>query len=194
MISIRHERTSDIDAREALLDEAFGEARYRKSSERLREDRLPAEGLAFIAADGRRVVGTARLWNVACGNGSSALLLGPVAVATDCRGEGIGAALVRRALREARRLGYGSILLVGDPEYYNRFGFSSEKTGALWMPGPFERQRLLAAELTTGALDGARGLIAATGRPAPTPELAALVAQEVAQDQRATRRQPRHAA
>lgn len=178
MTSIRHERVSDIDAREALLDEAFGDTRYRKSSERLREDRLPAEGLAFIAADSKRVVGTARLWNIGCGNGAKALLLGPVAVSENCRGRGIGADLVRRSLREARRLGYDAAILVGDAVYYSRFGFSGEKTGALWMPGPFERHRLLAVELIPGALDGAHGMIAATGRPEPKPDLAALVAQD----------------
>jgi predicted N-acetyltransferase YhbS len=178
MISIRHERHSDIGAREALLDAAFGEARYRKSSERLREDRLPAEGLAFIAAEGKRVVGTARLWNIGCGNGAQALLLGPVAVAEDCRDRGIGAELVKRGLREARRLGYDAVVLVGDAPYYGRFGFTAAKTGALWMPGPFERHRLLAVELIAGALDGARGLINPTGRPEPIPDLAALVARD----------------
>ena len=178
MISIRHERASDIEAREALLDEAFGDARYRKASERLREDRLPAEGLSFIAADGRRVVGTARLWDIGCGNEARALLLGPVAVAADCRDRGIGAALVRRALRDARRRGFAAIVLVGDAPYYSRFGFTAEKTGALWMPGPFERHRLLAVELVSGALDGARGMINATGRVAEKPDLAALVAQD----------------
>src|SRR6478736_2482448 len=98
MIQIRHERFTDFDAREALLDAAFGESRYRKSSERLREDRLPAEGLSFIASQGRRVIGTARLWDIACGNGQSALLLGPVAVAADCRNRSVGAALVDHAL------------------------------------------------------------------------------------------------
>ncbi|MFN3656893.1 MAG: GNAT family N-acetyltransferase [Pseudolabrys sp.] len=189
MITIRPERPSDIDAREALLDQAFGEARYRKSSERLREDRLPAEGLAFVAAEGRRVLGTARLWNIACGNGAQALLLGPVAVAADQRGAGIGAALVRRAIAAARKLGYGAMVLVGDAPYYSRFGFTAEKTGALWMPGPFERHRLLGLELKPGGLDGARGLIAATGRHSASktrvnalmeakPDLAALVAQD----------------
>ena len=191
---IRHERTSDIDAREALLDQAFGDTRTRKASERLREDRLPAEGLSFIAAEGRRVVGTARLWNVGCGIsalGAKALLLGPVAVPEDCRGHGIGGRLVRRSLSEARRLGYATVVLVGDEPYYSRFGFSGEKTGALWMPGPFERHRLLAVELIPGALDGARGMIAATGRLEPKPDLAALVAQ----DRRAMRpRRARHAA
>jgi predicted N-acetyltransferase YhbS len=188
-MTIRHERIADVEAREALLDEAFGEARTRKSSERLREDRLPAEGLSFIATEGKRVVGTARLWNVACGIekslGQEALLLGPVAVAQDCRSRGLGGALVRRAIQTARKLGYGAIVLVGDPEYYNRFGFSGEKTGALWMPGPFERHRLLGRELKAGALDGARGMIGAAGRPVPTPELAAVLAQ----DRRAQRRQ-----
>jgi predicted N-acetyltransferase YhbS len=178
MTTIRQERLQDVHAREALLDEAFGDTRYRKSSERLREDRLPAAGLAFIAAEGNRVIGTARLWHIACGAEKPTLLLGPVAVAADCRGHGIGAALVRRAVAEAKKLGHAAIVLVGDVAYYSRFGFSAEKTGALWMPGPFERHRLLALELVPGALDGASGLIGTTGALAPKPDLAALVAQE----------------
>ena len=173
MLQIRHERLADIDAREMLLDEAFGDARTRKCSERLREGRRPADGLSFIAAEGKRVIGTARLWHVAC-DGAEALLLGPVAVAADRRGAGIGAALVRRAASEAKRCGHGAVILVGDAPYYGRFGFTAAKTGALWMPGPFERDRLLARELTKGALDGAQGLLRATGAEAVTPELAAL--------------------
>ncbi|MGA8954696.1 MAG: GNAT family N-acetyltransferase, partial [Pseudolabrys sp.] len=66
MISIRKERPPDAAAREALLDEAFGDRRWRKSSQRLRDGRLPANDLAFVATDGKRVVGTARLWNIVC--------------------------------------------------------------------------------------------------------------------------------
>jgi predicted N-acetyltransferase YhbS len=168
MISLRQERPADAEAREALLDEAFGGTRSRKTSQRLRDGRLPAEGLSLIAADGRRVVGTARLWNVACGSGQPALLLGPVAVAGDCRSRGIGAALVRRALREARRLGHGAVILVGDAPYYGRFGFTTDKAASLKLPGPFERHRLLAFELKAGALAGATGLMRATGRQAQT--------------------------
>ena len=46
---------------------------------------------------------------------------------------------MRRALAEARRLGHGAVLLVGDAPYYGRFGFSAEKTGSSALPGPFER-------------------------------------------------------
>lgn len=176
MIALRQERSSDAKAREALLDEAFGDTRNRKTSQRLREGRLPAEGLNLIAAEGKRVVGTARLWHVACASGQMGLMLGPVAVAADCRSRGIGAALVHRALRDARRLGYGVIILVGDPPYYGRFGFSSEKTQSVRLPGPFERERLLAIELKAGAFEGAQGLISATGRAADAADLAALAA------------------
>jgi predicted N-acetyltransferase YhbS len=164
MISLRQERPTDVDAREALLDQAFGGRRSRKTSQRLRDGRLPAEGLSLVAADGKRLIGTARLWNVVCGSGQPALLLGPVAVEFSSRNRGTGAALVRRALREARRLGHGAVILVGDAPYYCQFGFTGDKTADLKLPGPFERHRLLALELKPGALDGASGLIRATGR------------------------------
>ena len=164
MISIRKERPPDAAARDALLDDAFCGQRWRKSSQRLRDGRSPAEGLAFVATDGKRVVGTARLWEIVSGTGKPALLLGPVAVAPDCSNRGIGAGLVRRALSVARRQGHRAVVLVGDARYYDRFGFSAAKTAALRMPGPFERQRLLGLELMPGALDGARGLLRAAGR------------------------------
>ena len=170
MITLRQERPADVEAREALLDQAFGDTRYRKTSERLRESRLPAEGLSLIAADGGRVIGTARLWSVVCGTGQPALLLGPVAVESSCRNRGIGAALVRRSLREARRLGHGAVILVGDAPYYSRFGFSGEKAAGLKLPGPFERHRLLALELIPAALDGAGGLVRAIGRTIHKPQ------------------------
>jgi len=176
MISIRKERPPDVAAREALLDEAFGEYRWRKSSQRLRDGRQPAAGLAFVATDGKRVVATARLWTIMCGAGRSALFLGPVAVAADCRNRGIGTALVEHAINTARRLGHRAIILVGDAPYYGRFGFSAGKAAALRMPGPFERQRLLALELIPDALKGARGLLRASTQPLSQPGLAASAA------------------
>src|SRR5579871_4792731 len=113
MVTIRHERTAEIAAREALLDLAFGPARTAKPSERLREGRLPAEGLSFVATEHGRLIGTVRLWHVAAGPGRPALLLGPLAVDPDCRGRGIGAALMERAITEARRRGHREIFLVG---------------------------------------------------------------------------------
>ena len=163
--SIEQEKALDIHAREALLDRAMGTGRRRKSSEKLRRGRLPAEGLAFAARDAfGNLIGTVRLWNVKTGSGVPALLLGPLAVAPAFNGAGIGSALMRHAIEEASRLEHGAILLVGDAPYYARFGFSAEKTGNMSMPGPFEKARFLALELKSGALGEAAGTLAAAGR------------------------------
>jgi predicted N-acetyltransferase YhbS len=178
VIAIRQERIADHDAREDLLDRAYGPDRFTKCSQRLREDRLPAAGLSFVATDKGRIIATVRLWDVSAGPGRPALLLGPLAVAPEHRSQGIGGKLMRHVIAAARMRGHRAILLVGDAAYYERFGFSSEKTGSLWMPGRYEQSRLLALELLPGALDNALGLIGATGRRAPKPDLAALVAAE----------------
>ena len=161
---IEQEKALDVYAREALLDRAMGPGRRRKSSEKLRRGRLPAAGLAFAARDAfGNLIGTVRLWDVAAG-GVSALLLGPLAAAPEHKGAGVGSALMRHAIEEAKRLEHGAILLVGDAPYYARFGFSADKTGDLSMPGPYEKARFLALELKSGALDGAAGTLAAAGR------------------------------
>ena len=72
------------------------------------------------------------------------------------------------------------MLLVGDAPYYERFGFSPDRTGGLWLPGPFERERFLGLELAPGALAGARGLVSATGRVAEKPEVAADIFRRAA--------------
>jgi predicted N-acetyltransferase YhbS len=162
--TIRDERSSDVAAREALLDVCFGEDRDARTCQRLRDGRLPAQGLAFSAVIKGRLVGTVRLWHVSAG-GRIALVLGPLAVDPACQKLGIGAALMRHAIETARRLGHGAIVLLGDAPYYARFGFVPEKAAEMHLPGTFERERLLGLELTEGALDGAWGMIIATGRP-----------------------------
>jgi predicted N-acetyltransferase YhbS len=162
MITIREEVVSDIPAREALLDLCLGERRTAKSSERLREGRLPADGLALVAERDGAIVATVRLWHVEAGV-KPALLLGPLAVAPGMQGEGVGKAMMREALWRAACRGHGAVLLVGDAPYYERFGFSGDLTRDLAMPGPVERERFLGLELRDGALAGAEGVLVATG-------------------------------
>ena len=174
---IDQENPGDVVARERLLDLAMGPDRRKKSSEALRRNRVPAEGLALVARDeDDHVIGTVRLWNVQAGvtpagGAVPALLLGPLAVSADHEGKGIGGALMRAAIVEAKSLGHGAILLVGDAPYYERFGFCADKTQTLMMPGPFARDRFLALELKDGWLDGAVGMLVATGRKLVEPGL-----------------------
>ncbi|MCX8253848.1 GCN5-related N-acetyltransferase [Beijerinckiaceae bacterium RH AL1] len=167
------ERPEDRDAREMLLDRAFGPSRFGKTCERLRAQRLPAAGLSLVARAhdyglgggevvGTELVGTVRLWHVEAG-GVPALMLGPLAVDAGYRRFGIGARLMEAAIERATALGHQAILLVGDAPYYARFGFGRAPTLALRMPGPVEADRFLGLELRPGALARARGAVRATG-------------------------------
>lgn len=175
--TIDTENPGDVVARENLLDHAMGPNRRRKSSETLRRGRIPAEGLALVARDpDGHVIGTVRLWNVEAGVSREgvpvdALMLGPLAVDAAHEGKGIGGALMRAAIGEAKTHGHSAILLVGDAPYYERFGFFAAKAQHLVMPGPFERNRFLALELKDGWLEGAAGMLVASGRKLALPRL-----------------------
>ncbi len=173
--AIRAERASDFAAREALLDVCFGDDRFARTCQRLRDGRKPAEGLAFVAVRRGRVIGSVRLWHVSAG-GVPALMLGPLAVDPACRCLGLGAALMRHALAVAAARGHRAVILLGDAPYYARFGFSADKTATLTLPGPFEADRLLARELTAGALDGVAGMVLAAGASVSRPRRVAFAA------------------
>lgn len=164
MIRIDQELPKEAAAREALLDRAFGPARFVKTCERLREGRKPAEGLSFIARAGELPVGTLRFWHVDAG-GVAALMLGPLAVDERLRAFGIGTTLMQVGLAQVRDRGHRAVILVGDAPYYARFGFEPALTERLELPGPVDRARFLAHEIVPGSLAPASGLVRATGAP-----------------------------
>ncbi|MGD9539758.1 MAG: GNAT family N-acetyltransferase [Methylocystis sp.] len=164
--TLAEETPADVAAREALLDSAFGPARFLKTCQRLRDGSAPAPGLALVATDEEgALIGTLRLWPILAG-GRDALLLGPLAVAASSRSLGIGRALIEESLDRARALGHRAVLLVGDAPYYARFGFERRFTERLTMPGPVERARFLGLELVAGALEGASGRVIPAAAPA----------------------------
>ena len=163
MIHFATETPTDVAQREILLDRVMPE-RFAKPSEHLRRGRLPARGLSLVAHDGDALVGTVRLWNVAAG-GRPLLLLGPLCVEPVLAGKGVGAGLMHLAVTRAGLLGHDGIVLVGDPEYYARFGFTAATTEDLVMPGRVVRRRLLGYELVDGCLSRAGGRVVATGTP-----------------------------
>ncbi|WP_409362158.1 GNAT family N-acetyltransferase [Bartonella heixiaziensis] len=162
------EQESDIPYRERLLDLTMGKGRKRKSSESLRRGRLAACGLSFVVKNALgELVGSVRLWHVQFHKRQSemqhALLLGPLAVSDNYSGMGIGSVLVLHAIETAKKLGYGAIFLVGDFEFYQRFGFSNSLTENLAMPGPYEKHRFQALELIPHYLSGCYGTLVPSG-------------------------------
>ncbi|NVK34893.1 MAG: N-acetyltransferase [Rhodobacteraceae bacterium] len=162
MIHILEEAPNHIGAREALLDQSFGLDRHLKTSERLREGRLPAFAYSALDDD-ERLVGTVRLWSIADEAGSPSLMLGPIAVEKGLQGQRIGDRLMRHALHQVAHAGNGSIVLVGDYAYYARFGFAQGLLDQATLPGPLERDRFLGIEFVPGHLAALKGCLNGTG-------------------------------
>jgi predicted N-acetyltransferase YhbS len=62
-------------------------------------------------------------------------------------------------LSDAKAKGHKLVLLVGDEAYYSRVGFRKVPKGRVTMPGPVDYDRLLVAELASGAFEGVSGEI-----------------------------------
>jgi predicted N-acetyltransferase YhbS len=143
---------------ERLYDDVFGPARFHKASYLFREGVEPVRALSWIALEGdrpgnERLVGAIRYWPILVGeSGHPALLLGPLAIAQDRAGKGIGRALMFKTLDLAAQLGHDLVLLVGDVDYYERFGFVPATPHGFVMPGEQRPDRLQVAPLKDDVL------------------------------------------
>jgi len=88
-----------------------------------------------------------------------ALALAPMAVHPDFQNQGIGSALVRRGLELGRDLGHAVVVVVGHPDYYPRFGFTSARAKGLEAPFPVPDEAFLAIDLVPGSLHGVMGTV-----------------------------------
>jgi predicted N-acetyltransferase YhbS len=157
-LTILPETVDDAVAIKRLHERTFGPGRYAKSAYRLREKVAHCHELSFTARIASLLVGSVRLSPVRVGN-TKALLLGPLTVEPPFRDRGIGHALIKRALAEAKARGHQLVVLVGDEAYYGRSGFKRIEKGRASLSGPVDPARLLVCELTQGAFEGVSGPI-----------------------------------
>ncbi len=150
-LEISPELLSQAQAVEQLAAAAFGPGRFARTAFRLREGVPHESALSFVAAKAGELVGAVRVTGIRIG-GEPALVLGPLVVAPDHKNEGIGSALMRRAVDAARKHGHQLMILVGDHPYYRPFGFEIVPCGRITLPGPVDPERLLYVELEAGCL------------------------------------------
>ncbi len=159
MYKFTHEKPQDSVAIENLLDISFGEGRFKKTAYALRQNSNPIPELCCVIRDGEDLLASIQYWHLRIAGKVPALLLGPIVVKPERQGEGIGVGLIRDTLSLAKSMGHKIVVLVGDPEYYQRFGFFSASAKGLELPGPVEAHRFLVCELQEGALEGVEGLV-----------------------------------
>jgi predicted N-acetyltransferase YhbS len=157
---------------EEVLDRAFGPGRHARTAYRIREgmDWLP--GLSLAALDDQdMLVATIQCWPIALQTPQGQVplvMVGPVAVVPERQGKGFGVGLMSAMIAEDARLAASSgrafmnsaavgqtglpQVLIGDAEYYGRWGFSAALTGGWRCPGPYEPHRLLARGTAVAAM------------------------------------------
>ena len=91
------------------------------------------------------------------GTAHPVISFGPISVRPDVQRTGIGSELIRRSFAMAREMGFGAVLITGNPRYYHRFGFGPAGEFGIVMDDGREIPELMAIELTPGALDGVSG-------------------------------------
>ncbi len=129
-MSIRAEEPADIAAIHNVVEQAF-----LRPLEAVLVDQLRAGGniaISLVAVKDRGIVGHVLFSNLIAP--FKALALAPASVAPDRRRSGIGSAMIREGLSRATDDGWRAVLVVGDPKYYRRFGFSPDCARGLTSP------------------------------------------------------------
>ena len=86
------------------------------------------------------------------------LSLAPMAVLPDYQNKGVGGELVRHGLLIAKNLGFDSVLVLGHPNYYSRFGFEKASKWNIKCPWDVPAEAWMAIELKADALEGKAGM------------------------------------
>ncbi|AJH72228.1 acetyltransferase family protein [Bacillus cereus ATCC 4342] len=166
MVTIRQERQTDYRKTEevvqqAFLNEEFSDKKEHALVKRIRECDAFIPELSIVAVD-EEIVGHIMLSKITIeqdGASVDSLALAPVSVARGYQKKGIGGKLIVAALAKAKELGYGSVVVLGHPEYYPKFGF---KKASKWnIKAPFEvpEEVFMVMELTENALEGVKGVV-----------------------------------
>ena len=154
-------RPESSAASERSIIHSINAAAFARPDEANLVDLLRTEGavlVSLVAELNQRIAGHilfSRMWIDSAGGSLSAVALAPMAVLPEHQSQGIGGQLIVHGLDLLRSRGERIVIVLGHPDYYPRFGFSTERAHAL--ESPFPPGALMAIELSPGALDGVRG-------------------------------------
>jgi putative acetyltransferase len=161
MIDFRDESPRDRNAVYRVVSSAFGQLAEAELVEKLREG---GDSVVSLVADEHgEVVGHVLLSKMDAP--FPALALAPVPVIPTRQRTGIGSGLVKTAVNRARNEGWAAIFVLGDPSYYERFGFDRE--AAAGFTSPYAGRHFMVLKLSSS-------LPATTGELRHAPAFAAL--------------------
>ncbi|MBJ8008581.1 MULTISPECIES: GNAT family N-acetyltransferase [Bacillus cereus group] len=166
MIKIRQEQQNDYSkteevVKEAFLNEEFSDKKEHELVKRIRECDAFVPALSIVAVD-EEIVGHIMLSKITIEQGGTtvdSLALAPVSVAPSHQKKGIGGKLIVAALEKAKEFGYGSVVVLGHPEYYPKFGFKKASDWNIKAPFEVPDEVFMVMELRENDLQGVEGVV-----------------------------------
>lgn len=127
----------------------------------LHEQNAPAAELNLVAELNGEIIGQIICVPalLQCGERTldDVLCLGPLTVAPAHQRQGVGTQLMQACVNRAATLGWRAIFLVGDPNYYHRFGYRATSEYGITLPNGETMDVLMTLPLYPGALEGCEG-------------------------------------
>ena len=158
-ITVRREKPEDVDQVRRVNELAFGRPNEAALVDVLRGS---VDALSFVAVVGDQVVGHVLFTSVRIEGRertTAAVGLGPMAVLPEHQRRGVGSALVRAGLDACRRLGHAVVVVLGHPEYYQRFGFFPASEKGIRYEHSVPSEAFMVLELRTGAVARSSGVV-----------------------------------
>ena len=164
---IRQEKDSDHQAVFDLIEKAF--RMMEKSDhqehflvEKLRNSEAFVPELSLVAEFGGKIIGHILLTKIKIISGDKSfdsLALAPVSVSPSVQKKGVGKELMKAAHRKAKDLGYKSIVVVGHPEYYPKFGYEKLQKYSIELPFEVPPEAAMIVEIAQNGLQGVSGKV-----------------------------------
>lgn len=161
-VTIRPEEKEDIPEIRSVLIKAFGQEDEAELVDRIRRSKHFIPSLSLVAEYRGNILGHIMFSSIWISNNSNrypSLALAPVSVHPDYQRQGIGGKLIMRGLFEATNLGHESVILLGDADYYPRFGFEPAETWDITPPFDVPSENFMAVELIPEGLRNKSGTV-----------------------------------
>ena len=162
MITLRKEEAKDFQNIAMVNDVAFGRKAESKLIDTLRNTKEFIPDLSAIAEVDGKVIGHILFYPITINEGEKkhiSLALAPMSIIPAFHKKSIGKLLVIYGLQAAKNLGHKSVIVLGHPSYYPKFGFEPASKWNIKSPFPAPDEAFLAIELEKGSLEKISGTV-----------------------------------
>lgn len=160
---IRKEKSSDLKEIFETNKVAFGSESEAKLVDLLRSNKTFIPQLSLVAVLNKKIIGHILFTKIKIVNYNQkefeSLALAPMAVKPEHQKMGVGSRLIKSGLREAAKLKFKSVVVLGHENYYPKFGFTPAEKWNIRAPFEVPSQNFFALELIPDGLKNVSGIV-----------------------------------